>query len=176
MAKTDSAIIDFPLRFPSVDQLKSKNRNDIAEYQVPAQPEIEWLLLRSLAEHLEIPADQNMWRELALRLARELLPEPMRQGAKVKWSKNQLVGFVGEMNRLTSRKGQSFSNRSACNILADKMPWKGLVKSESRVNRKISLYQKYYQLKRDEDFFKEANLIYKKLQQQDGWKAFIQAL
>lgn len=176
MVDAANRLSSFPFRFPPAKAKGSGKRNKLAAEQVPDQPEIEYLLLRSLANHLDIPSDQSMWCELALTLARELMPEPLQQGAPVKWTPNLSIGLIGEVKRLVVPGDKAKGISYACSILAKNEPWANLLPSDSIGVKKETLRKKYYALRKDAVFFSEANKQCKKLKSEGGWDSYIKGL
>lgn len=171
-----SELSEFPFKFPPAAQHRTTKRNKSSEIQVPDQPGIEYLLLRSLAEHLKISADQHMWRELALRLARELMPEPMQQGAPLKWTSNLKIGLIGEVQRLMDPRDKSKGISFACHHLATQKPWSDLCVNKNKSYNEDSLRKKYYELRKKTEFFAQGIQQYKKLNKEGRWKQYIDEL
>jgi hypothetical protein len=157
MNETEPTISQFPFKFPPVCRGKKSKRRSLSKLQVPDQPEIEHLLLRSLAEHLKIAKGEFMWFELALRLARELMPEPMLQGAPLKWTANLSIGLIGEVHRNMVPCDKSKKISYACKQLSAQQPWATLIESESNQDRAETMRKRYHALKRDKDFYALAN-------------------
>ena len=174
MVDINKAFAKFGFTFPPADREKNGRRNTKAKRSVPDQPGIEYLLLRSLANKLEIPADKDMWRELALILARDKFPEPKPEGAPKKWNKNLKIALIGEVTRLLKQKELTLS--SACLLLAKKELWKKITPSNDAFSRKELLRKRYYDLKINKEFFQEATLQFKTMNKQDTWSAFIEEL
>jgi hypothetical protein len=177
MDKTKKALTEFPFKFPPFKREKIIRRNRQAAQSVPDQPGIEHLLLRSLAHKLEIPANEHMWRELALILARDKYPEPLPEGAPKKWNKNLDIALIGEVTRLRNQKNIVAETTShACQLLAKNELWKKITTSKSPADRKELLRKRYQELKRKSDFFNEAILQFKTLSTQKKWPLFIESL
>ncbi len=166
----------FKFHFPPVVRDASVKRNRSAEYKVPNQPEIDHLLLRILADTLEIPADENMWFSLALALARDKFPEPRSSGAKFKWHSNYNIALIGEVSHLQSTRTTVKSISHACRILASKEPWKNVSKSNDTTARSESLRKRYQNLKKDKPLFQSALVRYKSLVQSGQWNEFVNSL
>lgn len=174
MDKTKKALTEFPFKFPPAKREKNIRRNRQAAQSVPDQPEIEYLLLRSLAHKLEIPANEHMWRELALILARDKYPEPLPEGAPKKWNENLDIALIGEVTRLQNQKDLLVETTThACQLLAKNELWKKLTTSKSPSYRKELLRKRYQELKRKSNFFKEAQLQFKTMSHQGAWSSFI---
>lgn len=171
-----SQLSKFPFKFPPAVQHRTGNRNKNYKIQVPDQPGIEYLLLRSLADHLKISADQHMWRELALHLARELMPEPIRQGAPLKWTPNLKIGLIGEVQRLVDPRDKSKGISFACHHLATQKPWSDLRVNKNKSYNEDSLRKKYYELQKKTEFFAQGLQQYKKLNREGRWEQYIAEL
>ena len=121
---------EFPLRFPPKDGTVRRRSKGALE-QVPDQPGIEYLVLRSLAEHLGIPAGPNMWMELALELARKLYPEKALTGPYEKWTPDVKALLVSEIDRIKHKTDKRKGITWACKQLARDPAWKELLKKNS---------------------------------------------
>src|SRR4030095_3316487 len=106
-----------------------------------------------LCQHYRIPEDPNMFRALALALARELYPEPKKRGRKAKWTTLNQGALVVEIERLVGPDGPAHGVHWAAQQLANREPWKSfLEKKESDATNPDpaeALRQMYYAFKDD---------------------------
>ena len=173
MNELEKKLAEFPFRFPPAKRKTNAKRNKKAATQVPDQPEIEYLLLRVLADHLKISVKENMWQELALVLARHIFPEPDAEGAPLKWDKKLSIILIGEIQRHMKIQDKSKGTSYASGLLAKQEYWIAHTDSESPSARKELLRKRYQALKKQTEFFNEALMQYKCLTEQGEWSHFV---
>jgi hypothetical protein len=90
--------------------------------------------LTALAHHYNIAAEDfdDMTYQLALKLARELYPEPKRPGQKAKWNGPKIGKLVVEMERIIVPNSKPRGITFAATQLAKKEPWKSFVKGANK--------------------------------------------
>jgi hypothetical protein len=79
--------------------------------------------LRLLCRSYEIATSPDMYKRLALELARKLYPEKKKRGRKSKWIEAIKGVLVVEVERLMSHGNINRSVEWACNTLAKREPW-----------------------------------------------------
>lgn len=88
-----------------------------------------------LCHHYEISTGPDMFKELALVLARELYPEEKKRGRKSKWVEAIKAVLVVEIERLVKPHNANFGVEWACKQLAKREPWKSFLEiKESEVS------------------------------------------
>lgn len=88
-----------------------------------------------LCLHYEISTGPDMFKELAVVLARELYPEKKKRGRKSKWVEAIKAVLVVEIERLVQPLNASFGVERACKQLAKCEPWKSFLEvKESHIS------------------------------------------
>jgi hypothetical protein len=121
-----------PVKFPPPEYLGPGliDSPELAEYRLERQKQrniedIDRMFL--LCDEMSIKDGPFMWFELALTLARQLYPEPLKKGRKAKWSPMRLGCLVVELERLAIN-GKPIE--WAANVLAKREPWKSFIESK----------------------------------------------
>lgn len=83
--------------------------------------------LMFLCQGYGIQHGPSMFYELALRLARELFPEPKKRGRKSKWTTLNKGALVVEIERLHKPGDPSHGIEWACSQIAKREPWKSFL-------------------------------------------------
>lgn len=159
----------FPFTFPPEKQ--DGNRRKPSD-GVPDQPDMEKLLLRSLAYHRYIEHGPTMWMDLALSLARDVYPEKKRRGPDQKWSRERRGVLVMEVQLLRAADSPKKSIAWACTQLARRSVWKAFLRSDDG-NLAESLRRAYYQSVKDKSLVEEAREKYSLVSGAGCWDEFV---
>ncbi len=109
--------------------------------------------LLGLCGYYKIAASPDMFKQLALVLARDLYPEKKRRGRKPKWAAPIKGVLVVEIERLVERNKFSHGVEWACKQLSKREPWKSFLEEkdsdESSRDPSEALRQIYFDFRED---------------------------
>jgi hypothetical protein len=128
----------------------------------------DFLKLKLLAHEFGIPDDKNMWKNLALDLARILYPEKKIAGRKRKWNELQREILITEVNRLVQSKKSSRGVHFACKELIKKEHWKKFLsgnKDPAEALRKI-----YFESSKDQLLIRGAHELSNQYSTPRAWE------
>lgn len=90
--------------------------------------------LELLCQHYGIEDSPHKFYELALKLARELHPEPRKRGRKTKWTGLAMGALLVEIDRIKSTDDPLHGVEWACGQLAKTEPWLSFLETKDSNN------------------------------------------
>jgi hypothetical protein len=131
----------------------------------------DYLKLKLLALEFGIPDDKNMWKNLALDLARILYPEKKIAGRKRKWDELQREILINEVNSLVKSRNSSHGVAFACKELIKKEHWKSFLSGNR--DPVEALRKTYFESSKDQLLCRGAQELSKQYSTPIEWESLV---